>query len=613
MNIGKSPNIGLGTFCGIIFCIFLYFNFLNSVSSVNSAAKVFMENLIDVARGVRPADLLLKGARVVNVLTGEVYPANVAVAGEWIAGIGPEYAEGIETLDLAGSFLLPGLINGHLHLESSLLTPGEYARLALPCGTTTVVLDPHEIANVLGKAGIRALIEASRGLPLDFFFMAPSCVPATHLETAGASLSSRDIEELLKEPRILGLGEMMNFPGVLGKDPEVLKKIAAARKDRRPIDGHAPLLSGKDLNAYIAAGIESDHECTRKEEAEEKLRLGMWLMIREGSAAKNLQSLLPAVNSRNSRRCLLVLDDLEASDLLRYGDLDHLLRKTVSLGMDPITTIQMATINPAERFGLLDRGALVPGRRADLIAVSDLNEIRARAVVKNGKVAVREGKPVPFAHPRMDEKTMQTVRIKALKESSFDLSVKGERAWVIGIIPDQILTRKLCLPVKRNRQGLVVGDGEADVLKIAVVERHGASGKIGLGLVQGLGLKRGALAASVAHDSHNIIAVGVGDGDMKTAVRELEKTQGGFAVAEGGKITACLPLPVAGLISLRPAEEVAAKMEEVVLAARKLGAIPRNPFLALSFLALPVIPELKITDQGLVDVAAFRTIPVDAP
>lgn len=571
-----------------------------------------MENLIDVAKGDRPADLLLKGGQIVNVFTGEVYPANVAIAGEWIAGIGKEYTEGIETLDLTGSFLIPGLIDGHLHLESSLLMPGEYARLALARGTTTVVLDPHEIANVLGVAGIQALIKASTGLPLDFFFMAPSCVPATHLETAGASLSSRDIKRLFKEPRILGLGEMMNFPGVLGKDPEVFKKIAVARKERRPIDGHAPLLSGKPLNAYVASGIESDHECTRKEEAEEKLRLGMWLMIREGSAAKNLRNLLPAISPRNSRRCLLILDDLEAGDLLKYGDLDHLLRKAVSLGMDPITSIQMATINPAERFGLQDRGALIPGRRADLIAVNDLSEVRARIVIKNGKVAAREGETYPFSHPRMNEKVMHTVRVKELKEISFDLSLTGERAWVIGLISDQILTRKLCLPVKRNRGGQVVADPDADMLKIAVVERHKASGNIGLGFVQGFGLKRGALATSVAHDSHNIIVVGVEDGDMKKAVQEIEQMQGGFAVVEEGKIKASLPLPIAGLMSLQPAKEVASKMEEVTLAAHTIGAIPRNPFLTLSFLALPVIPELKITDRGLVDVSEFRIIPLDA-
>jgi len=571
-----------------------------------------LEHLIDVANGRAAADLLLKGGRMANVLTGEVYPANAAVAGEWIAGVGLEYTEGREMLDLSGLILCPGLINGHLHLESSLLTPAEYARLALAHGTTTVILDPHEIANVLGTPGVQALIEASESLPLDFFFMAPSCVPATPLETAGAILSSREVQKLLEHERVLGLGEMMNFPGVLGKDPEVLSKIAAARWKKKPIDGHAPLLSGKGLNAYLGSGIESDHECTKREEAEEKLRLGMWLMIREGSAAKNIKDLLPAVTPRNSGRCLLVLDDLEAGDLLQNGELDHAVRMATSLGLNPLTALQMATINPANRFGLKDRGCIAPGKRADLIALPDLNEFQAVLTVKNGKVAAREGKAYPVHHASFGSHVLRSVKVNSLAASSFHLPLKAERAWVMEIVPDQIITRKVSRPVKKDPTGMVVSDVEEDILKLAVIERHKASGNIGLGLVQGFGLKAGALAGSVAHDSHNVIVVGVNDQEMRHAVEEIVKMQGGFVAVQGGNVRASLPLPIAGLMSLDPAEVVASQMEKIKEAARDLGCPLANPFLTLSFLALPVIPELKLTDKGLVDVSQFRIIPLDA-
>jgi len=567
-----------------------------------------MNHIIDVAKGDVPADLLLRDAQVLNVFTGEVYVANVAIAGEWIAGLGKEYIQGREILDLGGLFLLPGLINGHFHLESSLLTPAEYARLALPHGTTTVVLDPHEIANVLGLPGIQALIDSCKALPMDFFFMAPSCVPATRLETAGAALSSKEIEKLLGNKRVLGLAEMMNFSGVLRKDPEVLEKIQGARKKGKAIDGHAPLLSGKDLNAYVASGNESDHECTRKEEAEEKLRLGMWLMVRQGSAAKNLKDLLPAITPHSKHRCLFVIDDLEVGDLIQKGEIDHLLRQAVALGLDPVIAVQMATLNPSERFGLRDRGAIAPGRRADLMAVSDLREFRVALTIRDGKVVAREGKAYPVFRATLDQRVFQTVKIKPLDESSFVLNLAGDRAWVIGLVPDQILTQKLCLPVRKDRQGVVVSDPQADVLKISVIERHKASGNIGLGLVKGLGLKRGGLATSVAHDSHNIVAVGVSDEEMRQAVEEIERMQGGFVVVDQGEVKASLPLPIAGLMSQEKAEDVASQMEKLNQAAREIGVIPENPFLTLSFLALPVIPELKITDQGLVDVSESRII-----
>jgi len=571
-----------------------------------------MSHLIDIAKGDIPADLLLKDAQVVNVFSGEIYRANVAIAEEWIAGVGNEYVDGKEVLDLSGLYLLPGLINGHSHLESSLLLPVEYARLALAHGTTTVILNPLEIANVLGLPGIQALIDSSKDLPLDYFFLAPSCVPATPLETAGAFISSADIEKLLKNKRVLGLSEMMNYPGVLRQDPEVFKKIQAARKMGKAVDGHAPLLSGKELNAYVAAGNESDHECTRREEAEEKIRLGMWLMIRQGSAAKNLQDLLPAITPQNRNRCLFVLDDLEVRDLIEKGEIDHLLRLAVGRGLDPVAAVQMATLNPSERFGLKDRGAIAPGRKADIAAVSDLVEFRVNLTIKDGKVVAREGKAYPLFKPLLDPKVLQTVKIKPLNESAFRLNLEGEKAWVIGVLPDQIITRKLSLTVKKDDQGMVISNPESDVLKIAVMERHGASGNIGLGLVKGFGLKRGALAISVAHDSHNLIVVGVTDEEMRRAIQEVEKMQGGFVVVDQKEVKASLPLPVAGLMSLETAEDVASQMEKLTQAAREIGVRLENPFLTLSFMSLPVIPELKITDQGLVDVAQFRIIPLEA-
>ncbi len=571
-----------------------------------------MDHLTAVARGLEPADLLLTNANLVNAFSGEIYSTNVAISEAMIAGVGREYTQGKDIIDLQGLFLLPGLINGHFHLESSFLTPAEYARLALAHGTTTIILDPHEIANVLGLAGVQVLLDMSQNLPLDFFFLAPSCVPASPLETAAANISAKDIDKLLDHKRCLGLGEMMNFPGVLQSDPEVKEKINFAQKRGKIIDGHAPALTNKDLNAYIASGIDSDHECTSKQEAQEKLRLGMWIMIREGTAAKNLDDLLPLVTSKNSHRCLFILDDLGAEDLIEKGEMDHLLRRAVSLGLDSITAIQMATINPAQRFKMADRGAIVPGKRADLFAVSDLKNFDAALTIKNGKVVAREGKAYPLFASSINQKYLQTIKIKPLEEEALAIKINRATAWVIGLIPNQIITQKRCLPVKKDDRGLVRADLENDILKIAVVERHKASGNIGLGLVQGFGLKKGALASSLAHDSHNLIVIGTNDGDMKLAIDEVQKMQGGLVVVADAEVRAALPLPLAGLISLEKAEIVAKGVRQVNQAAQELGCKIKNPFLALSFLTLPVIPELKISDKGLVDVSSFQIIPLEA-
>jgi len=570
-----------------------------------------LSHTIRVARGLAPADLLVRGGTVVNVASGEVYPANVALAGGTVAGIGPDYTEGREVIDAAGRFVLPGLIDAHMHLESSLLTPAEFARAVVPHGTTSIVIDPHEIANVLGLAGIRYILQASREIPLNLFVMASSCVPATDMETAGAAFGEAEIRELLGWDRVIGLAEMMNVPAVLGGAEGALGMLAAARERGLPVDGHAPGLSGRDVVAYAAAGIRSDHECTTAAEGLEKLRLGMYLMIREGSAARNMEALLPVVTEGNHRRCLLVSDDTHPHDLVSRGHMDHALRKAVSLGLDPVRAVQMVTINAAEAFGRKDLGAVLPGYRADLVVVDDLAGFRVDTVVKDGRPVVQGGRLAVPVRGRPDPSVYKSIRTGAVTEASFRLPLAGGRARVIGLTADQLITEHRVAAV-RTEDGCVVSDTEADILKLAVIERHNATGNIGLGLVQGLGLKRGAMASSVAHDSHNLIVVGVNDRDMAAAVRALTEMGGGFVIVVDGEVRASLALPVAGLMSEAPLEEVAAAGGRLRAVARELGVAPEAPFVTLSFLALPVIPELKLTDRGLVDVSRFTLVDLAA-
>jgi adenine deaminase len=563
-----------------------------------------LQERLRVARGEVPANLVLTGGKVANVYTGEWQETDIALCDGVIAGLG-DYAG--PRLPVTGRYILPGLIDGHLHLESSMLTPRELSRALLPLGTTTVVADPHEIANVWGTRGLDYLLDSSAGLPVDFFFMLPSCVPATHLETSGAVLEARDLEPYLRHPRVLGLAEVMNFPGVVVGDQGLLAKIALFPEG--PVDGHAPLLSGKALNAYRLAGIGSDHECTALAEAQEKLRLGFYLMLREGSLARNLSDLLPAVTPANLRRTMLVTDDSHPEDLARTGHLNHLLRQAVSWGLDPLAAITMATLNPAEYFRLRDRGAVAPGLAADLVVVEDLKEFHIDKVLKNGNLVVDQGKlvveseapPIPAPSSSMD--------VKGLVLEAFSPLATGSMAKVIGLVPGQLLTEKrlLAVPV---REGRLATDPAKDILKLAVVERHHGTGHLGLGLVQGFGLRQGALAASVAHDSHNIIVVGVNEADMLQAVRHLVDLGGGMAVVAGGRIMADLALPIAGLISPEPLEQVAASYGSLKEAYRGLGGNLPDPFMVLSFLALPVIPALKLTDLGLVDVDRFQLVPL---
>ena len=563
-----------------------------------------LEELISAARGEIEVDLLLEGAEIVNTLSGELHRADVAVHKGRVVGFDCYSAR--ECIDLSGFVLSPGFIDGHVHIESAMVTVPEYARAVVPKGTTSLVIDPHEIANVLGVEGIMYMLESSRRVPLNVYVMLPSCVPATKMETSGAVLDAESLSELMDDKRVLGLAEVMNYPGVIFRDPEVLKKIRLAGNKR--VDGHAPQLSGRDLTAYIAAGIKSDHECTTLEEANEKLRQGMHIMIREGSAAKNLLDLLPLVTPQNARQFLFVSDDRHPADILREGHIDFMIRTAIKHGLDPIQAMQIASLNAAAYFGLKDLGAIAPGYRADIAVLDDLESLNVMKVIKDGKLVAEDG----YLTARLESTPAPkdtTMRTGPLDVGSFRIRSEPSLVRVIGIIPDQIITKSLAIKPKTSK-GLVVRDLDKDVLKMAVVERHMATGNVGLGLVKGFGLQAGAIATSVAHDSHNIVVVGVTDEEMLDAVLRVIEMGGGLAVVKDGRIKASLPLPVAGLLSEMYMHDVAEGIDDCIDAAHDLGCQLKDPFMTLSFLCLPVIPELKLTDKGLVDVAKFQLVPL---
>jgi len=566
------------------------------------AVKNELKHRIAVARGLQKADLVLKGGSLVNVFSGEIYQTDIAISGGKIAGLGSY--DGSTVVDLSSQFILPGFIDSHVHIESSMLTPAEFARAALPYGTTAVIADPHEIANVLGKAGIRYMLSASEGLPLDFFFMLPSCVPTTSLETSGAHLTAADLLPFLKQTRVLGLAEMMNYPGLLLGKQDVLQKLNVF--SHTMVDGHAPGLSGNDLSAYAGAGISSDHECMTADEARRKVRCGMTVFVREGSSAKNLEALLPAVTQSNARFFTLATDDFQPDDLKR-GSIDQLLKKAVHLGLDPILAVQMATINTAQHFRLRHKGAVLPGYDADMVVVDDLKNFTVQKVFKLGRLVAEGGKCIAAVKSKDHEQTRGTIRTRPIKKRDILLRAKTNRARVIELIPNQIETKCSIMPVT-VQDSHVISDTEKDVLKLIVIERHHFTGNRGFGLIKGLGLKAGALAATVAHDSHNIITAGITDEDILVAVSRVQKIQGGLVVVNNEKVMAEISLPIAGLMSDKPLAFVVKRLAQIDAAVKRLGVTIVHPFGILSFMALPVIPELKLTDRGLVDVKRFKFV-----
>ncbi|MHB8323192.1 MAG: adenine deaminase [Candidatus Dormibacteria bacterium] len=560
---------------------------------------------IAVARGQAPADLVLRGARLVNVCTGSIEAEDVVVAEGRVVALGLGYQAARE-VDLEGRFLLPGLIDAHMHLESTMMVLGEFARTVVPHGTTAVVLDPHEFANVLGVEGIRYVLDSGRNVPLSTYVMLSSCVPASAFETPLQPLSAADLEPLLEHPKVLGLAEMMDVAGVLAGNPDVLAKLEAVRARGGVVDGHAPGLSGRDLCAYATAGPMSDHESSTPAEARERLRLGLWLMVREGSAARNLHALLPVIQELHPPRALFVTDDRDPVDLLARGHLDSIVRAAIEAGLDPIEAVRMATLNPAQYLGLRDRGVVAPGCVADLVVVDDLERFQVRSVYKDGVLVADEGRPL-FAVPASPPPSGHGLRVAPLTAEMLVIPGRPGPVSIIGVEDGAITTRHL-VEEAPWRDGQLVADPSRDLCKMVVVDRHHGSGRAGLGLVRGMGLRQGAIASTVAHDAHNLLAVGVDDADMRLAMEAVVQAQGGFAVAAGGRVLATVPLPIGGLVSTLPAVQLAAQLEALDGAAAALGCRLAHPCATLSFLCLSVVPALKLTDQGLVDVEAGRLV-----
>lgn len=570
-----------------------------------------LQRRIQMARGILPADLVLRNARLVNVCSGECYLADVAVGDGLIVGVSTpgEGYRGQEERDIEGRWLAPGLMDGHMHIESTMLVLSEFARLVTPRGVTAVMLDPHEFANVLGIEGIRYVLASGRGLPLSVYVTLSSCVPASSFESPYRVLMADDLLPLLEEECVLGLAEMMNMPGVLHGDEQVLAKIRATRQRGLVVDGHAPGLNSLDLNAYVAAGVMSDHECTTLEEARQRIRLGMWLMIREGSAACNLDTLLPLVRELHPPRVLFVTDDRDPLDLTTRGHVDSMVRRAIELGLDPVEAIRLASYNTAQYFRLHDRGAIAPGCVADLVVLDDLRTFQVESVYKDGGLVARHGQLLVEMPETVFPGMTGTIHLGEIGPQALRIPGHTGPVEVVGVEPGQITTLRV-REEARLQDGEIVADPARDLLKLVVIERHHASGRVGLGLVKGLGLRRGALASSVAHDAHNLVIAGASDEDILRAARVLEEMGGGFACVVDGEVLARVPLPLGGLVSPLPVAELVRQLAALDAAAAGLGCALEHPCMTLSFLSLSVIPALKLTDQGLVDVETFTLLPL---
>ena len=564
-----------------------------------------MEKLIMVARGKRKADLVLKNANVFNVFVGDFIKGDIAISDNLIAGVG-EYSGEIE-IDCSEKYITPGFIDAHVHIESSMLSPAEFARVIIPLGTTTVVADPHEIANVAGVDGIQYILEATEKLPLSVFIMLPSCVPATNLENSGAVLKAKDLRKFIKNSRVLGLGEMMNYPGVLNLTKDVGEKLSLF--SNKIIDGHAPALVGSELMAYAAGGISSDHECSNAAEAFERLNAGMHVMLREGSAAKNLLNILPVVNRYTSQFCLLATDDRHPADLLEIGHVNNMVKMAIDAGGDMATILQMATINTARYFKLNKMGAIAPGYKADLLVFEDLDKWQPESVYVDGKMVAEKGRAL-FDNEVNKAELNKKIILPKLNVEKLKIKATSNFANVIELIPGEIITKKSIFEIDGS-DGEFIADVEKDLLKLVVIERHNNTGNIGVALVKGFGLKKGAIASTIAHDSHNLIIVGTNDDDIILAAEEIGKVNGGITIVDNGTVLNTLSLPIGGLMSNRDVVFVKDKLDDLKQKAFLLGFNnDHDPFLTLAFLSLPVIPSLKLTDKGLVDVETFQIIDV---
>ncbi|WP_137744641.1 adenine deaminase [Robertmurraya siralis] len=573
--------------------------------------KSELAHLIDVAAGRKRADLVLKNGNIVDVYQGTIMTGDVAIVAGKIAGIGEEY-EGKEVVDVKGKYIAPGFIDPHIHVESSYVTPEEFGRLLVPHGTTTVMADPHEIVNVAGLKGLEYMIEAAKHTALDIQYMLPSCVPATNMENAGAILTASDMVAPLEKGMVEGLAEFMDFPGVIGAEDSVLDKLLVAKNLKKRIDGHSPMVSGKELNAYIAAGVENDHECSTVEELQARVSRGMYVFLREGSVTQNLRTLLKGVTPQNARRCVLCGDDVQAKTILEKGHLDNAIRICVEEKVDPIQAIQMATLNTAQCCQLDDRGAVAPGLKADLIIFSDLDKLVVEQTYIDGKLVAKEGKYI-LPITRADISAVQSsVHIGDFTKEKLRLKLETNKARAIEVIQTEALTNEAIVDVERDRSGEFVYNPEKEISKIAVIERHKNTGNVFVGLLKDYGIKTGAIGISIAHDSHNLIVTGTNDEDMEVAVKSLKKQDGGVVLVNNGEVICRMALPVGGLMSNLSGEEIVEQQSKVNKVAREVLGIAENvdPIMTLGFMSLAVIPKLKITDLGLVDVTKFEFVPV---